>query len=84
MNDMNYSISLLTTTGVIATLISILFAIAALVIANRRKKHHPQVPLPAAHIPPEVAAGKPVPPRREFPARQRCAAASICPNHCPQ
>ena len=40
MNDMNYSISLLTTTGVIATLISILFAIAALVIANRRKKHH--------------------------------------------
>ena len=40
MNDISYSISALTTTGVIATLISILFAIAALVIANRRKKHH--------------------------------------------
>ena len=38
MNDISYS--MLTTTGVIATLISMLFAVAALVIANRRKKHH--------------------------------------------
>ncbi len=38
MNEL--SSSMLTTTGIIATLISVLFAIAALVIANRRKKHH--------------------------------------------
>jgi len=38
VNDISYS--MLTTTGVIATLISMLFAVAALVIANRRKKHH--------------------------------------------
>ena len=38
MNELSYS--MLTTTGVIATLISMLFAVAARVIANRRKKHH--------------------------------------------
>ena len=32
--------SMLSTTGLIATLISVLFAVASLVIANRRKKHH--------------------------------------------
>jgi zona occludens toxin (predicted ATPase) len=37
---MNENYSMLTTTGVIATLVSMLFAVAALVIANRRKKHH--------------------------------------------
>ena len=50
MNDISYS--MLTTTGVIATLISMLFAVAALVIANRRKKHHQvmqHTAAPAAH-----------------------------------
>ena len=37
---MNELTSMLSTTGLIATLISVLFAIAALVIANRRRKHH--------------------------------------------
>ena len=37
---MNELTSMLSTTGLIATLISVLFAVASLIIANRRKKHH--------------------------------------------
>jgi len=71
---MNELTSMLSTTGLIATLISVLFAIAALVIANRRKKHHlamqragvvpahhPAVPLRPEAAPMAYAAPAPAP-----------------------
>lgn len=75
MNDISYS--MLTTTGVIATLISMLFAVAALVIANRRKKHHQvmqHTAAPAAHpmaraeAPMAFAATAPAPAQAAAPA----------------
>ena len=48
---MNELTSMLTTTGLIATLISMLFAVASLVIAHRRKKHHLAMQQHGAHAP---------------------------------
>jgi hypothetical protein len=48
---MNELTSMLTTTGLIATLISMLFAVASLVIAHRRKKHHLAMQQHGVHVP---------------------------------
>ena len=62
MNEISYS--MLTTTGVIATLIATLFAIAALVIASQRKKHHQAMQHAAA---PAAAHAHPVVARPDAP-----------------
>ncbi len=49
----------LTTTGVIATLISILFAVASMLISRRRKMHEAMLP------PQEAAPAAPAPAPRE-------------------
>ena len=49
----------LTTTGVIATLISILFAVASMLISRRRKMHEAMQPLPEAA--PAPVAKEPLP-----------------------
>jgi len=73
VNEISYS--MLTTTGVIATLISMLFAVAALVIANRRKKHHQGLQHPAA---PAVVQARPMA-RPEAPMTFATASAAPAP-----